>query len=191
RRIGFTVDDDELRDSIKAISFFQTDGQFNQAQYLRALNILRLTPGEFEEGQRNELLQKKLQRLISDAIPATDEETEALFRVANERINLSFVKIASADLLNEVSTDKKEEEEFYNTHRESFRQPERARFAYVAYSPALFEAQVQVSAQEEEEFYNDHKIDRFTTPARVHARHILFAVSSDAKDEEKAKIRET
>src|SRR4030095_1965432 len=87
RRIGFTVDDEELRDSIKAISVFQTDGQFNQAQYLRALNILRLTPGEFEEEQRNELLQKKLQRLIADAIPATDEETEALFRVANERIN--------------------------------------------------------------------------------------------------------
>jgi len=190
RRIGFTVDDEELRDSIKAISVFQTDGQFNQAQYLRVLNMLRLTPGEFEEGQRSELLQKKLQRLISDAVPINDEDVEALFRLAQERVNLSFVKIASADLLNEVVTDKKEEEEFYNTHRESFRQPERVRFAYVAYSPVPFEAQVQVSAQEEE-FYNDHKTDRFTTPARVHARHILFTVPSDAKNEERAKIRET
>lgn len=191
RRIGFTVDDNELRDSIKAISIFQAEGQFSQAQYLRVLSILRMTPGEFEEEQRGDLLQKKLQHLISDAVPATDEEAQELFRLANEQVNLSFVKIASAELLNEIAVDKKEAEEYYNTRRESFRQPERVRFVYVAYPPAHFEAKVQISAQEEEEFYNDHKTERFTLPARVHARHILFTVSSDAKDDEKAKIRET
>lgn len=191
RRIGFTVDDMELRDSIRNISIFQTNGQFNQMQYLRVLNYLRMSPGEFEGGQRGDLLQKKLQRLITDAVPATEEETKELYRLGQERVNVSFVKIASADLLGQVTIEKKESEEYYNSHRESFREPERVRFTYIAYPPAHFESQVQVSPQDEEAFYNNHKNDRFTTPAQVHARHILFSVEQGATDADKAKIKET
>src|SRR5690242_16003433 len=49
-RIGFTVNDTELRDSIRNISIFQSSEQFNQTQYLRVLNYLRMSPSEFEEG---------------------------------------------------------------------------------------------------------------------------------------------
>jgi peptidyl-prolyl cis-trans isomerase D len=192
RRIGFTVDDDELRDSIRAISYFQVQNTFSQEQYQRVLSYLRMTPGEFEEGQRAELLRKKLERLMTDAVSASEAEALDLFRLANERINLSFVKITSTDLLNDVVVEKKEVEDYYNTHRESFREPERIRFAYVAYPATRFESNVQITAQEEEQFYNDHTADRFSTPAQVHARHILFSFSSpDVAAEEKAKLRET
>lgn len=192
RRVGFTVDDDELREFIRGISYFQVENKFNQEQYQRVLNYLRMTPGEFEEEQRAELLRKKLERLMTDAVSASEEEALDLFRLANDRVNLSFVKIASTDLLKEVTVDKKEVEEYYNTHRESFREPERIRFAYVAYPATRFESKVQTTAQEEEQFYNDHTADRFSTPAQVHAHHILFSFPSpEASAEEKAKVRET
>lgn len=191
RRLGFTVNDGELRDSIRNISIFQANGKFDQAQYMRFLNYLRMSPGEFEEGQRADLLQKKLQRMISDAVPVSEEEAKDLYRLGQERVDLSFVKIASADVLGQVTVEKKESEDYYNAHRESFRAPERVRFAYIAYPYSHFEAKVQVTPQQEEEFYNNNKSSRFTTPAQVHASHILFTVDANAPEAEKAKVKET
>jgi peptidyl-prolyl cis-trans isomerase D len=190
-RVGFTVNDEELRDSIRNISVFQEGNHFDQTRYQRILTAARMTIGEFEEGQRNDLLRKKLERFVSDAVSATTDEALELFRFNNERLNLAFIKIPSTDLLSAVTVDKKESEDYYKTHNESFRQPERIRFAYLAYPASHFESKVQVTPQDEETFYNDHKADRFTTPAQVHARHILLSYPGNSSAEDKAKLRET
>ena len=190
-RIGFRVNDDEVRQEIAKVEAFQEHGSFSQERYLRVLHYLKLTPSEFEEEQRSQMLIKKLQTLLNDATKVTDDEVKELFDFTQEKIALSFVKIASADLLGEVSVDEKEAEAYYNSHQESFRQPERVKFAYVAYPAKQFESGVEVSAQDIEDFYNEHKEDRFTTPARVHARHILFSFPPDATEEDKAKVRAT
>ena len=190
-RVGFTVDDDELRDSIRNISVFQEGSQFDQTRYQRILTAARITIGEFEEGQRNDLLRKKLERFVSAAVSATTDEALELFRFNNERLNLAFIKIPSTDLLSAVTVEKKDSEDYYKTHNESFRQPERIRFAYLAYPAGHFESKVQVTPQDEETFYNDHKTDRFTTPAEVHARHILFSYPDNSSAEDKVKLRET
>lgn len=189
RRVGFTASDDEVRQEIAKVEAFQEHGSFTQDRYVRVLRYLRLTPGEFEEEQRSQLLIKKLQRLIDDATQVSDDQIKDLFQFGREKAALTFVKIASADLLNEVSVDAKEAEDYYNTHRESFRQPERVKFSYVTYPTKQFESGIEVSAQEVETFYNEHKEDRFTTPPRVHARHILFSLSANASEEEKTKVR--
>lgn len=190
-RMGFTVGDDELRDSIRDISVFQEGGTFDQARYQRILTSARITTGEFEEGQRKDLLRKKIERFVSDAVTATTEEALELFRFNNEKLNLTFLKIPSADLLSTVTVAKEESEAYYKTHNESFRVPERIRFAYLAYPDGHFESNAQVLPADEETFYNDHKTDRFTTPAEVHARHILFSYPNNGTAEDKAKVRET
>ena len=190
-RAGFTVVDDEVRREIAGVEAFQEHGSFSQERYLRILRYLRLSPNEFEEEQRAQLLIKKLQTLINDATKVTDNEVKELFDFTQEKVELSFVKISSADLLGEVSVDAKEAEEYYNSHQEAFRQPERVKFAYVAYPAKQFEAGVEIPMSDVEAFYNDHKEDRFTTPPRVHARHILFSLPPDATEEDKTKIRAT
>ncbi len=191
QRLGFRVDDAEVRQAIAAMPAFHVDGQFSQEQYLRVLRYLRLTPGEFEEGQRTQLLNKKIERLITDTVQVTDAEVEDLFRLRNEQVNLAFVKVAAADLVDQVATSPEEVETYYSTHRESFRQPERVAFTYVAYPAKDFEAGVAIAPQEVEEFYTQHVADRFTLPARVHARHILFSLAPNVSAEERAKIRTT
>jgi peptidyl-prolyl cis-trans isomerase D len=188
-RIGFTASDDEVRQEITKVEAFQEHGSFAQDRYIRLLRYLRLTPGEFEEEQRSQLLIKKLQRLIEDATQVSDDQLKDLFQFSREKVSLNFVKIASADLLNDVVVEAKEVEDYYNTHRESFRQPERVKFVYVAYPTTQFESDVKISAQDVEAFYNEHKEDRFTTPPRVHARHILFSLAANANAEEKTKVR--
>ncbi len=188
-RIGFTVSDEEVREEIAKVEAFQEHGSFSSERYLRLIRYLHLSPSEFEEEQRSQLLIKKFQRFLNDATQVDDSEVRDLFQFTQEKVSLSFVKIASADLFNEVTVDAKEAEDYYNSHREAFRQPERVKFNYVAYPAQQFEAKVEVSAKDIEDFYNEHKEDRFTTPPRVHARHILFSFPATATDEEKNKAR--
>lgn len=191
RHLGFTVSDEEVRQSIAALPAFQAYGSFSQEQYLRVLRYRRLTPNEFEDEQRTQLLIQKLQRLITDAPRVTDGEVRDLFRLSREQVTLSFVKIASADLLAGIAADPRGAEEFYDTHRESFRQPERVKFAYIAYPASSFASAVQLTPQEVTNFYTEQKDDRFTTKARAHARHILFSQSSTTSTEEKTQVRAT
>jgi peptidyl-prolyl cis-trans isomerase D len=191
QRLGFLGNDEEVRQAIMAMPAFQVDGRFSQEQYLRVLRYLRMSPSEFEAAQRTQLLNKKLESLIADTIRVTDSEIEDLFRLRHEQVNLLFAKVASADLVEQVTATPTEVENYYNTHREAFRQPERVAFTYVAYPATDFEAQVSIAQQDIEEFYTQHVVNRFTTPARVHARHILFSLAEDVTDEEKEKTRAT
>ncbi len=191
QRLGFLVDDEEVRQAIAAMPAFQVDGHFQQEQYLLVLRYLRIPPSEFEAGQRTQIFNKKLERLITDTIQVTDAEIEDLFRLQQEQVNLAFVKVASADLIAQVVVTPAETENYYNTHRESFRQPERVSFTYVAYPAIDFEAHVSLAPEEIEEFYTQHVADRFTTPARVRARHILFSLPADASSDEQEKTRAT
>lgn len=188
-RIGFTASDDEVREEIRKVEAFQEHGSFNQERYTRVLRYLNMAPNEFEEEQRVQLIVKKFQNFITGTARVTDQEVSELFQFTREKAALSFVKIASADLLSTVSVDAKEAEEYYNSHRESFRQPERVKFAYVAYPTKHFEVGIDIPAKDVEDFYNEHKGERFTTPPSVHARHILFSLPPTASDEEKQKAR--
>lgn len=188
-RIGFTASDDEVREEIRKVEAFQEHGSFSQERYARVLRYLSMAPGEFEEEQRVQIIIKKFQNLITATAQVTDQEVIDLFQFTREKAALSFVKISSADLLSAVSVDAKEAEEYYHSHRESFRQPERVKFAYVAYPAKHFESGVEIAPKDVEDFYNENKGERFTTPPSVHARHILFSLSATATDEEKQKAR--
>jgi len=190
-RLGFVATDADVRQTIATMPIFQADGKFSPAQYTRVLRFYQATPGEFEEEQRALLVSKKLQSLIGDAAQVTDDDVQDLYRLGAEKVILSFVQISSADLLAQGTVEKKEVEDYYNTHREAFRQPERIRFSYVAYSASHFTAEVQIPEQEMTDFYNDNKESRFTSPERVHASHILFSLSADATADDKAKARAT
>lgn len=191
RRIGFRATDEDVRKEIAAYPAFQDFGSFSTDRYRRLLRYLRLTPQEFEEQQRDRLVVERFQRFIDSSVRATDYEVDELYRFEQEQLNLAFIKVASADLVESVDVDEQGVTEFYDTNKEMFRTPERIRFSYVSYDPEDFESEAPVSESEVTEFYDAHKGARFTEEKQIHARHILFSLAEGATDEAKADIRAT
>ena len=189
RRIGFRASDEDVRQEIAASPTFHSYGSFSPDRYRRLLRYLRMTPQEFEEQQRNQLVIERFQKFIDGSIRATDYEVEELFRFEQEKLNLAFLKIASADLVDTVTITEQQVREFYTNNTESFRIPERVRLHYVSYVPEDFEAEDSVSEDEVLDFYNTHKDDRFTEEKQVQARHILFSLDDGISDERKADTR--
>ncbi len=189
RRIGFRASDEDVRQEIATSSTFHSYGSFSPDRYRRLLRYLRMTPQEFEEQQRNRLVIERFQKFIDGSIRATDYEIEELFRFEQEEVNLAFLKIASADLVDLVTIAEQQVREFYTNNTESFRIPERVRLHYVSYAPEDFESDASVSEDEVLDFYNTHKDDRFTEEKQVQARHILFSLADGVSDERKADTR--
>ena len=189
RRIGFRASDEDVRQEIATSPTFHSYGSFSPDRYRRLLRYLRMTPQEFEEQQRNRLVIERFQKFIDGSIRATDYEIEELFRFEQEEVNLAFLKIASADLVDLVTIAEQQVREFYTNNTESFRIPERVRLHYVSYAPEDFESDASVSEDEVLDFYNTHKDDRFTEEKQVQARHILFSLADGVSDERKADTR--
>ena len=191
RRIGFRASDEDVRQEIAASPTFHSYGSFSPDRYRRLLRYLRMTPQEFEEQQRNRLVIERFQKFIDGSIRATDYEVEELFRFEQEQVNLAFLKIAAADLVDTVTVTEQQVREFYTNNTESFRIPERVRLHYVSYAPEDFAAEASVSEDEVLDFYNTHKEERFTEEKQVQARHILFSLADGISDERKADTRST
>jgi len=187
-RIGLRVGETEVRDSIAAFPSFQEDGRFNKDLYIRALRANNLTPGEFEEEERQELLVKKLQDLIAAGVHVSESEVHERYQIDNEKVNLRFVKFDAPAFLAGVTVTNDDVQAYYDKNKETFREPDRVRVEYVLYPSEKFADQVTVSDDNVQHYYDEHASD-YEKSEQVRARHILLKVAPGASAEVKAGIR--
>jgi peptidyl-prolyl cis-trans isomerase D len=189
-RLGLAVRDEELRNSITSVPSFQVDGRFDQRLYERFLRLNRMSPGEFEQMQRESLLFSKVVNLIRlNGGKVSDDEILETYLFENERMNLTFVKLNPEVFKGQVTVNEIETKDYYEKHQEEFRIPSSLKIQYLLFRPSDFEGKVQVSSDDIKRYYDLRK-ERFGTPKRVRPREILIKVSpEDATDkvEEKRK----
>ena len=187
-RLGLGVADSEVRDTIAADPSFQIDGLFDKDRYIRVLRLNGLTPLQYEDSQREEILVDKLTNLITGGVQASETEARAQFFRLNEKVSLQYIAVGAESFTDAVEVSDEEAQAHYEENAESFREPERVRIEYVLYSPARFAAEVEVEESDVEAYYADNASE-FEEPETVRARHILIRVADDASDDEAADAR--
>jgi len=187
-RLGLGVADSEVRDTIAADPSFQIDGLFDKDRYLRVLRLNKLTPAQYENSQREQILVDKLTNLVSGGVRASEAEVRTDFMLQNEKVKLSYIALATDDFTEGVEVTDEEAKTHFDANAESFREPERVRLGYVLYVPSRFTDQVEVTDEEIQKYYDDNKTE-FDQPETVQARHLLLRVASAATDDEKAAVR--
>jgi peptidyl-prolyl cis-trans isomerase D len=174
KRLGLSIPDEELRETIESVPAFQVNGQFDKRNYERYLRITRVTPEEFEQNQRESLLISKVMNLIKmNAGKVSDEEILETYLFENERINLTFLKIDPDSLKSQVNVNEIEIKDYYQKHQEEFRIPTFAQIQYLLFRPSDFENKIQVSPDEIKRYYEARK-DTFKIPKQVRLRDILI-----------------
>jgi peptidyl-prolyl cis-trans isomerase D len=188
QKLGLQATDEELRDAITRIPVFQVDGRFSKEQYLRTLQANRRSPGEFEEAQREQVLNTKLQDLITAGAHVSSTEVRERYRHDNERVNLRYVKVSADSFAPSITPTDAEIEAYYNANKETFREPERARIEYVLFAAKALGAQITPSDEDIQARY-DANPDDYRKPEEVHARHILFKIPPNGTPEQKDAAR--
>jgi len=188
KRLGLSIPDEELRAGIESIPAFQFNGQFDRRNYERFLRLNRMTPDEFEQSQRENLLISKAVSLIkTNEGKVSDEEVLETYLFENERINLAFVKVAPDSFKNQVNANDVEMKDYYEKHREEFRIPAFVQVQYLLFRPSDFENKIQVSPDEIKRSYDLRK-ETFKIPRQIRVRNILIkAGAQDSPDQLEAK----
>ncbi len=188
KRLGFSIPDDELRAGIESIPAFQINGQFDRRNYERFLRVNRMTPDEFEQSQRENLLISKAVSLIKmNEGKVSDDEVLDTYLFENERINLTFLKITPDSFKSQVNANDIDMKDYYEKHREEFRIPASVQIQYLLFRPSDFESKIEVSLDEAKRYYDQRK-STFKIPKQIKVRDILIKVApQESPDQLEAK----
>jgi|AntRauTorckE6833_2_1112554.scaffolds.fasta_scaffold00493_8 peptidyl-prolyl cis-trans isomerase D len=187
--MGMKVNKEEVVSAIAAVEAFQVDGSFNKDRYVEVLSYQRMTPQNFEEMQRRQMLVNRVRARIQGEVQVTDADVVEEFRRINEKINLAYLSFDPQDFYNQVDVNAAAVEKYYAENKEQYRVGEQAVLEYVEVSAEKLRDEIEPSDEELERYYQRH-LDEFSIDEQVQARHIYIEVGQDASAEELKEKRE-
>ncbi len=184
---GLAASDDSVREFIKSLEYFQTDGKFDDKKYKSLLAAQRMSTTEFVGRIKNALVMQQFQDSVVTSSFATPHDVESFFKIQNQQRDVDYVTVT----LQQAPTQPTDDEiaAYYQQHQNAYQVPQQSAIEYVELAFADIAKQVAVTDDKLKAFYEEQK-DQFTTPERRKISHILFAVNdkvTDAMALEKAK----
>lgn len=190
RRAGIAVSPLEMRRAVAEIKMFQDEsGKFDPEAYKRVLANQRISPGEYEKGLENGLLQEKIFNLVTDAAWVSPDEPLKRFNYLRERRIIDYIFTPASDFAKDVKLSDADMEKWYETHKADYVIPARVNVAYITVDPVLLADPGKITDESARAFYETNK-SKYERPESAHARHILVAVRPDADEAELKAARE-
>ncbi len=155
--LGFVVSLNEIKNEIRNLPYFQTNGQFDVNLYRNMLQANGYIPSQFEELVSSDLKQKKIDELFNNLI-VSENYAQDIIKFKGTQVTVQGVKISRQSLTPLISISAQEVKDF-------LAQPESEKILESAYNENL---------------------STYQKPEEVKARHILIA-GDDAQSLEKAK----
>jgi peptidyl-prolyl cis-trans isomerase D len=189
RHLGIRVSDQSLADKIAADPNFQEGGSFDPKRYEELLQANNLLPSDYESSVRTSMMRDALTQMVEQGVQVSDPEARHAYDLRNQKVKLAYVVVPYQDFTAKISPTSKQVEDYYNSHKDEFREPERVKLAYIHYDLAILSAKVSPSDKDVESYYKSNLKKLYTHPDEVHARHILIEVPAGASAQEKEKAQ--
>jgi len=187
-RLGLDVTEQELVATITSMPELQRDGRFDRELLERVLDVQR-DRGEFEAEVRQSILARRFRSLVTDGVQTSPAEVEAEYRGQNDQVSLQYVRLTATDAGKDAVLSPEDLEKYRTEHQDRYVGPPTTRARYAAFRPTDYQELAAPSPAQIDEFYQAYRMDRFTKPEEVQARHILVRVAPDAKEDERAAAR--
>ncbi len=145
RKNEITVGDSEIAynlktnppDFLKQSPSFQTDGKFDAQKYIQALNNPQFGKqwAEIESILRIQLPFNKIQFLVNSAVRVTESELRLEYMRRNLKLAAKLIYFSPAEVAaDQVTASAEELKAYYDAHLSDFKEPEKARIAFVNFS---------------------------------------------------------
>ncbi|HEV2488203.1 MAG TPA: peptidyl-prolyl cis-trans isomerase [Candidatus Acidoferrales bacterium] len=192
QRLGMQVTPDELTQRIRQIlpSAFAGGTWVGSERYAQEVQVRTgMSVPQFEDTLRTGLLAEKFNRLMTDGITVTPQELEQRYRWQNEKVQLAYVQVKSADLESSINPSEAELSAYFTKNQAKYQVPERRSAKYALLDLAKLKQQTKISDGEAQTYYQSH-IDDYKVENRVHVEHILFKTLGKT-DSEVSLIKQT
>ncbi len=185
---NFKVTNEQLAQFITSLPEFQQGGKFSQEIYDKLLSQNQMTPSQFENKMRGELLLQQVRDGIPGLAFTSSAVENAVLNVEHQQREVSVAEIKTADFISQVKVDQSEVQAYYDKHKDKFKVPEQVKLEFVMMSANTLIPKMQTTEDEAEKFYNENAA-KFQGNEQRHASHILIGVSAAASPEAKAEAK--
>lgn len=158
-KLGMAIGDDQVKLSIQTSPEFFTDGKFDNAKYRDLLNRINISPEQYAEIVRKQLLSQQIVRAFAGsdfALPVEAESTAALIQQKRD-VRLAPINTAALAEKKEATPTDEQVKAFYEQNKTRFTDPESVKVSYIEVDAASLGDGLTVSEQEIADFYQKNK----------------------------------
>lgn len=188
KSLGVSVSKDEVAAAIAAMPAFQQNGAFDYGLYQQMLKTNRITPQDFEESQKRDLLINKTRAAVISKVTVSDEEALKQYHREQDKIELSYASFSAASLAPEIKLTDADLNDYLQKNADRFKTPEKIALAYFLLPHSTQASGLQVTAEEAETFYRKN-LDRYLAKdnSPVPFEQVKEQVKADALRQKAAK----
>lgn len=176
---GFRIPDALVSRRIQSMSDFQRDGRFDRELYGRLLASAGLSPAQFEDETRHNLMLEQYLGGVMDTAFVTDTELDALLKLVEQQRSFAHLVLPASDYESRVQIDAAAVESHYQQNREQYAVPERVSVRYLELSMGDTASSIEVDEEALRRFYEERQSE-FIVGEERRAHHILIALASSA-----------
>jgi peptidyl-prolyl cis-trans isomerase D len=178
---GYHVSDEALARRVMEIPQFQADGKFSADRYHALIRQAGMTTTKFEADLKAELLITQVQNAVVDSSFVTPFDLERRYRLEKQERELDYALIPASAFADQIKLSEAQVQAWYEGHKTQYLTTETVDLEYVEMTRANTEGAVTVTEQALKDYYSQAK-ERFESPERRKARHILITATDGLDD---------
>lgn len=175
---GYRVTDAALLNALTSDARFAVDGSFSTQRYRSLLAQAGISAAAFEAGLRDDLASQQVRAVVLDTAFVTSRAVAKAYRLAHQRRELATAAFDPADYRDQVELSPDEIQAWYQAHPQEFMREERLQLSYVLLDRSEIDLGAGPGEAVLQTLYEQQK-QRFQTPERRLARHILVRIDAD------------
>ncbi len=143
-QLGIKVNNKEVKEEIRKINYFKSNGKFDVNLYKRLLVINQINPNKFEEDIKNNLINQKTTQLLNEYYPISKEYINDINIFKNMRKYIHLVQIDKNNLIKFIEvkpeqideflknkSNTKKAKEIFNQRKFTLSKPEKAKVRHI------------------------------------------------------------
>ncbi|MDD1796016.1 peptidylprolyl isomerase [Enterovibrio sp. ZSDZ42] len=183
-RLGLRVSDVQIKQSIRDMQAFSSNGVFNNDLYLSALRRNGLSPDQFAEYVRQDMVREQLVNALLSSEFALEDELEALYKLEGQTRTVRTLTLPLVDFADKADITAEQKTAYYEQNPSQFVRPEQFKLSYVELTGAGV-ADVADITDEEAKTYYEANIASYGTSEQRKVSHIMIQ-GDDSAAKEKA-----
>ena len=178
---GYRVTAEQIQNYIRSLPAFQVEGKYNETLALARLAQLGMSVDKFRADVRRTLTTEELTKTMQLGEFLTPAEVARRFALEDEQREVRIANLPLARYTAAVAIEPAALEKWYAEHSAEFMTTESVKLQYAELTLPTVSPLVAVSAADVQDAYAKNK-NRYNSPERRRARHILLADEKAAKD---------
>ncbi|MEM1243500.1 MAG: SurA N-terminal domain-containing protein [Pseudomonadota bacterium] len=185
---GYRITPQQVDSVLTRIPQFQVNGRFSQAKFAQMLDQLLFTPAGFINDLKTKMLYQQMQSAFLITAFVLPQDLQNAYDLIKQKRNIEYMMIPTKKFLASIDISASMLKDYYTTHQDKFKLPERVSIRYVILDLAGAKKNVKVSETQLKNYYEDN-LDNFTIPKKWHFAQILVRSSGGAKTDDELQTK--